>query len=119
MWQNHLPTGCRRRPFRCPANSGIPGDPLHGWWGIAGCSTCCFPIGRRWWYTAVVFEPQRRSRAATVIWVLVADQADRGQSMHSLRMTPHPIHRQRLTVERLFGDVVLALDSLLLGRTSR
>ena len=54
-----------------------------------------------------------------MIWVLVADQADRGQPMHSLRMTPHPIHRQRMTVERLFGDVVLALDSLLLSRTSR
>ena len=45
MWQNHLPTGCRRRPFRCPANSGIPGDPLHGWWGRAGCSTCVSLLG--------------------------------------------------------------------------
>ena len=54
-----------------------------------------------------------------MIWVLVADQADRGQPMHSRRMTPHPIHRQRMFVERLFGDVVLALDSLLLSRKSR
>jgi hypothetical protein len=118
MWQNHLPTGCRRRPFRCPANSGIPGDPLHGSWGRAGCSTCWFP----YWAALVHRGGVRTTKAQPrrdVIWVLVADEGDRGQPMHGLPVTPHPIHRQRLTVERLFGDVVLALDSLLLSRTSR